>query len=298
MKLLTTSSQITCTCLLFSTMACVTSSPTINPTIEKFKEAPLTKTPGVETLCEDWAVITDGIYKYENNVWGADKELPYHQCLVKKSENGKTSYGWNWTWQGKAPNWVFAYPEIIVGWKPWGESQPTHPAYPIKVSNIKNLKISYDVNLEAEGSYNLAPEIWLVSSKPKSFPIEKPEQLITTEIMFWMDYSADATPAGSRIGNFEFDGKEYDLWHKDNHNNSGDSVSWAIFSLVSKEKQLSASIDVSGLLKKLIELGYDIDENEYVATVEFGTEVLGKTANSQSRGAVWVNEYEVSLESH
>ena len=41
----------------------------------------------VKELCNDWAVINDGKYKYENNVWGAHKNLPYKQCLLSKKES-------------------------------------------------------------------------------------------------------------------------------------------------------------------------------------------------------------------
>lgn len=256
--------------------------------------APGTQFEGVDSLCDDYAVIVDGIYKYENNTWGADSSLPYQQCLITKDENGTQKKGWTWSFRGKAPNWVFSYPEIIVGWKPWGETTPTDPAYPAQISQIAELKIDYDIELSAEGGYNVAPEIWLISEKPALIPMEKPERLITTEIMFWMDYSG-MVPAGSKVGTIELDGKTYDLWAKQDHSNSGDTVSWSIFSLVSHDKQLKGSIDVIGLINKLAENGYSINTAEYVATVEFGTETAGPSSSSSTRGTVWINDYSVTI---
>ncbi len=297
-KLLLTISSIFFSFLLFSNLSCETVDKKPSDFESPKESAPLVGEKGIKSQCDDWAVINDGIYKYENNVWGADKNLPYQQCLLERNKNGEINYGWSWRWRGKAPNWVFSYPEIIVGWKPWGESLPTHQGFPIKISEIKTLDLKYSVDLQAQGSYNLAPEIWLISRKPKSFPIKNPQNLITYEIMFWMDYSAGATPAGKKMSEFEFGGKHYDLWYKKDHNNSGDTVSWSILSLVSKTKQHTGSIDIQGLLKKLNELGYDIDENEYVANVEFGTEVHGISDNSKSHGFLWINNYDVVLESY
>ncbi len=245
--------------------------------------------------CEASAQVKNGIYTYDNNVWGADENLPWRQCILKKEEDGKTIYGWYWQWEGRAPNWVFSYPEIIVGWKPWGPQAPTHEAYPAKVKDIESLTITYDVSIDAYGQYNLAPEIWLISEKPESYPIEKPEQLITTEIMFWMDYTDSIQPAGSKVGELEFNGVSYDLWLREDHNNSGDTVSWTVYSLVSPKKQLSGTIDVIGLINTLAENGYDIDTEEYVATVEFGNEVMGISENSRCEGTTWVNDYSVDI---
>ncbi|MDA3901309.1 MAG: hypothetical protein PF637_12420 [Spirochaetes bacterium] len=255
--------------------------------------APGTSLKGVETLCDDWAVITDGIYKYENNTWGVNDSITYQQCLITNKKTKKR--GWTWTFSGKAPNWVYSYPEIIVGWKPWGQSVSTHKDYPVKLSDIKKLEIRYDVDLTATGSYNLAPEIWLIRDKPASIPMQKPETLISTEIMFWMDYSSDARPAGSKVGSFKFDGKEYDLWVKAGHNNSGDTVSWQIYSLVSKEKQLKGTIDVIGLIEALRKEGHKIDMSEYVSSVEFGNETIGPKVTSKATGTTWINNYEVEL---
>jgi len=255
--------------------------------------APGASLKDVEALCGDWAVITDGIYKYENNTWGVNSSIRYQQCLITNKKTKKR--GWTWTFSGKAPNWVYSYPEIIVGWKPWGQSTSTHKDYPVKLSDIKKLEIRYDVDLTTTGSYNLAPEIWLVREKPVSIPMQKPEALISTEIMFWMDYSIDARPAGTKKGSFKFDGKKYDLWVKADHNNSGDTVSWQIYTLVSKEKQLKGTIDVIGLVKALRKKGYKINMSEYVASVEFGNETIGPKSNSKATGTTWINKYEVEL---
>ncbi|MFW6365642.1 MAG: hypothetical protein ACOC2H_04095, partial [Spirochaetota bacterium] len=64
---------------------------------------------------------------------------------------------------------------------------------------------------------------------------------------------------------------------------------------VSPKKQLSGTIDVIGLINTLAESGYDIDTEEYVATVEFGNEVMGISENSRCEGTTWVNDYSVDI---
>ncbi len=258
-------------------------------------QAPGILEPGVTTYCDDWATLTQGQYKYENNVWGATPRYPYQQCLMTRDKNGQTQYGWTWHWQGKAPTWVFAYPEIIVGWKPWGESTPTTKEYPVTIDEIESLNIDYKVQIEASGDYNLAPEVWIMREKPTEFPMRRPQELITTEIMFWMDRTNDIRPAGQKVDQFSFGGLEYDLWLREDHNNSGNTVSWTVYSLVAREKQHEGHIDVIGLINKLIAMNYPIDTSQAIASIEFGNEAMGRTPRSETRGTTWVERFEVEL---
>lgn len=257
--------------------------------------APGTTEEGVTASCTDGAVIIDGIYKYMNNTWGVNEDITYQQCLIQKDENGTKKYGWTWTFSGKAPNWVYSYPEILVGWSPWGGGTATDPSYPVKISDISSLTMTFDVDMDINGSYNLAPEIWIISSKPASPTMEKPETLITTEIMFWMDYTSGTQPSGSVVGVIESGGKQYDLWFKDSHSNSGDEVSWKVYSLVCREKQNSGTINIIGIINTLNANGYAINTEEYIASVEFGNETFGPEETSSCSGTTWINSYSVDL---
>lgn len=239
--------------------------------------------------CEPYATVVTGAYRYENNMWGADKARGFtpRQCLLsREATGGGTEMGWTWDWAGHDRT-VFAYPQIIYGWKPWSGGRPTDPHFPLRVDRIKTLTLDYAVETTAEGSYNLAPEVWLTKDGGWS---ERPDPTrITTEIMFWMDSRGGATPAGHIVERPVIGGVTYELWKMDNIGNKGDGRGWTIYSFRAPTPQLSASIPLHELLAHMVAQGH-VAPDEHVASVEFGNEVMG------GRGTTWVRRFEIGVE--
>jgi hypothetical protein len=248
--------------------------------------APGKTAPGVTADCTIWSTHVEGPYKYENNQWGHHKAKgKFEQCLLKRTVDGRFEVGWTWNWPGFDPS-VFAYPQIMFGWKPWSGGKPSHPSFPLKVADARHLKLHYAVETQATGSYNLAPEIWLTSSNAWS---EKPNpKLITTEIMFWMDYAQAARPAGRVIERPKIDGVEYELWKADTIGDKGDGTGWVLYSFKSPRVQHQSSIAIDALLSHMVSAGH-VNPNEYVASVEFGNEVMGGS------GTTWVKRFEIEV---
>src|SRR5664279_297718 len=117
-------------------------------------------------MCSNGATVTDSPYRYENNQWGSGKAHGvFEQCLLERDgPGGGTERGWSWLWPGQDPS-VFAYPEIVFGWKPWTGGRSSDPRFPLKISAMQHLVIRYDVETNATGSYNLAPEVWLIRNR-------------------------------------------------------------------------------------------------------------------------------------
>jgi hypothetical protein len=248
--------------------------------------APANVGPGVTALCGAEAAHVDGPYKYENNQWGKKKAKgKFEQCLLKRTVEGRTEVGWTWNWPGHDPS-VFAYPEIIFGWKPWSGGKPSDSRFPLKVGDIQHLAMHYTVETEASGTYNLAPEIWLTRSGQWS--AEPNPRLITAEIMFWMDYKDGARPAGRVIDEPTIDGIKYELWKADNIGDMGDGKGWVLYSFKSPIIQHQGSISIHTLLRHMIEKQL-VRADEYVASVEFGNEVMGGT------GTTWVKRFQVEV---
>lgn len=242
---------------------------------------------GVSADCAAWASAIVGPYKYENNVWGIDKAHGFtpEQCLLRRTQDGHDEIGWTWNWPGNDPT-VFAYPQIMFGWKPWSGGTPSDPRFPLRISDMQSLSLDYEVETQAEGSYNLAPEIWLTHSGKWS---EKPDPtLITTEIMFWMDYRKDAVPAGKIVDQPVLGGVRYDLFRADNIGNRGDGRGWTLYSFRSPTRQLSGRIPIDELLRYMTGKGL-VSANDYVASVEFGNEVVGGS------GTTWVRRFAVNV---
>ena len=248
--------------------------------------APAKVGSGVTALCGAGATHVNESYKYENNQWGHKKAKgKFEQCLLKRTVEGRTEIGWTWNWPGVDPS-VFAYPEIIFGWKPWSGGKPSDPRFPLKVGDIQYLVMHYAVETEASGSYNLAPEIWLTRGGQWS---EEPNpRLITAEIMFWMDYKDTARPAGDVIDEPTIDGIQYELWKADNIGDMGNGKGWVLYSFKSPVIQHEGSISIHALLRHMIKKQF-VRADEYVASVEFGNEVMGGT------GTTWVKRFQVEV---
>ena len=241
---------------------------------------------GVIANCTPNARTTVGPYIYENNTWGSDKARDaFEQCLVERERDGRKEIGWTWNWPGFDPS-VYGYPEIIFGWKPWSGGASTHPRLPIKVTAVKEMTMRYEVETRATGAYNLAPEIWLTDSGEVS---EAPRPTaLTTEIMFWMDYKNGARPAGSVVDTPEIEGVKYELWRASNIGNRGDGKGWTLYSFKSPTPQHKGEIKIHALLAYMLSKNL-VSPQEYVASIEFGNEMMGGT------GTTWVRRFEIEV---
>lgn len=242
--------------------------------------------PSSESSCAAWSTYQDGPYKYENNVWGSKKaKAAFEQCLMRRKVGSGFEYGWRWNWPGY-DNTVFAYPQILFGWKPWSGGTPTDARFPLRVGDVQHLSIHYDVETEASGSYNLAPEVWIIEGSGAS--ADPDPKRITTEVMFWMDYVEGAIPAGTVIDTPTLDGVTYELYKQDSIGDKGDGTGWALLSFKSPKVQHRGTISVHTLLDHLVRKGL-VRPDEYVASVEFGNEVMGGS------GTTWVKRFEVEV---
>jgi hypothetical protein len=228
----------------------------------------------------------DGRYRYENNVWGSKKaQGKFKQCLLTRERDGKTEVGWSWDWPGFDAS-VFAYPEVVVGWKPWSGGATTDSHFPLRVSDVRTLTLEYEVETEVTGSYDLAPEIWLTDAGASLKPNP---QSITTEVMFWMDHTEGARPAGQLVDEPTLDHVKYELWREDSIGVDANGKGWRLLSFKSPKKQLEGRIDIAALLGYLVEKKL-ASPSDYVASVEFGNEVMGGS------GTTWIRRFDVKVE--
>jgi hypothetical protein len=277
------------TSIFFSTIFTFTAcaSAPESPPVAQVGSSRAALQPGdIEQDCQAWSMHHDGRYRYENNVWGSNKaQGKFRQCLLKRVRDGKTEAGWTWDWPGFDPS-VFAYPEVVVGWKPWSGGATTDPHFPLKVSGVQTLTLDYEVESEVTGSYDLAPEIWLTDA---SASIKPNPRSITTEVMFWMDNTEGARPAGEVIDSPTFGGIQYELWREEKIGVDANGKGWRLLSFKSPKKQLKGHIDIAALLRYLVEKQL-ASSNDYVASVEFGNEVMGGT------GTTWIRHFDLKVE--
>jgi hypothetical protein len=247
--------------------------------------APGADAPDVKAVCSSGATFEQAPYKYENNQWGSSKEHGrYEQCLLERTVAGRRELGWSWTWPGQDSS-VFAYPEIIFGWKPWTGGRSSDHRFPLKLSEMQHLAIQYEVETNATGNYNLAPEVWLISGRSGANTANP--ALITAEIMFWMEASGIARPAGVVVDQPEVAGIRYELWQLDHAGDNG-AGGWRLLSFKAPSVQRAGTLPVDELLRYLVKKGL-VGGEQYVASVEFGNEISGGT------GTTWVKKFAVDV---
>ncbi len=231
-----------------------------------------------ETHCGDWDELADSGLVYQNNVWGKGDIADYEQCLLARSVDGVVEYGWRWQWP-KETGHVKAYPQVIYGHKPWN-SASTASALPARIASIEELSIAYAVEMSAQGTYNLAYDIWLTSSNPPT------PDTITHEIMIWMDRTFEAQPRKYLAGQVVVDDITYDLYLRPNfHPASGAGY----IAFVSREPQLGGVVDVAAFLGYLVEHNH-VPADSYLASVELGNEVIDGT------GELWLQRFQVTTD--
>lgn len=230
-----------------------------------------------EEFCDDWGVLTAPGLLYENNVWGKGDISNYEQCLLKRSQNGTNQFGWRWFWP-KASGQVKAFPEVVFGYKPWHSSSTT-PLLPAPISTLANLTVSYDVELRAEGTYNLAFDIWVTSSIPPT------PDTITHEVMIWVAQTFEAQPRQYFVTQVWVDNKHYDLYL---HHAARSGTGADYIAFVSREPQFGGTLDLKQFIDYLVGEGH-IPVDNHLASVELGNEIVAGS------GELWFDQFQVTV---
>ena len=245
------------------------------------------ETANVETYCRDWAKLRNGGFVYENNVWnqGAIERENRVQCLLERVVDGEVQYGWRWQWPRGSGN-VKAYPEVIYGHKPWFTTSTT-ANLPRRISTINELSVTYDIEMQAQGRYNLAFDIWVTNSGRPT------PATITHEIMIWVgDRTRAWEPSpGYLAKRVAIGSAAYDLYvrpHAEWLNEHGaPQVAYIAFN--ARTARASGRIDVKEFLDYLTDNGH-LPADGYVASVELGNEIMSGT------GEVWLKSYDIRVD--
>ena len=255
---------------------------------ERTKEPPPISfdTTDVEVYCTDWVKLRNAGFVYENNVWnqGTIKRENRLQCLLKRVVDGRVQYGWRWQWP-RGSGSVKAYPEVIYGHKPWFASSTTRNL-PRPISAIDELFVTYDIEMQARGRYNLAFDIWVTNSGRPT------PSAITHEIMIWVGERTRAWEPypGYLAKRVTIGDVTYDLYIKPHaewlKEHGAPRVAYIVFN--SRTAQVSGRIDVKKFLDYLTNHGH-LPADGYIASVELGNEIMNGT------GELWLKSYRISV---
>lgn len=246
----------------------------------------LRKIPGTNVFASeaDFAstVIGDR-YRVLNNPWNKGATTGrYRQKIFVNEENGKPVIGWAWKWRDSSG--VATYPEVQVGTSPWnGQTGDKATDFPFEVGT-KGLIATYDISLEASGSYNMAFEFWTVAALPPS------KDTITHEVMIWIA-GERLGAAGDMVGKATIDGNTYSVFLRKNHGDaSGNNQNtWTIVSLLADKPILHGPLDVGHIIDHLLKNGL-LRAGLYVANLELGNEV------ERGSGTTIIRNYDVRVQ--
>ncbi len=244
---------------------------------QKDNNSPLTNNPtkNIDTVvCAVDNSLIFNEYKIINNCWGKGNITNFSQCIYLKENDGNYNIGFNWFWQSNINNNVKAYPEILFGFKPF-ESKSTTNKLPIKLSQNKKIIASFSsIAVNFNGKGNTAFDIWITSSASPN------QSNITREIMIWtQNYGQE--PGGSKIATVNIDNINFDFYKAD--------WNWTYLAFIIKDNINYQTINIHKFLEYLITNGY-ISSNEYLASVEFGNEII------EGYGNTTITNFKVTIE--
>jgi hypothetical protein len=167
-----------------------------------------------------------------------------------------TIYGWSWSWPN-VKRAVYGYPQIKVGSSPWAPEPKFDDRFPLPISRLEKLNVSFDVEINSSGNYNLATTMWLVS-KPN--PGLQPNQsIIAAEVMFWSFATAGQyDPAGRKYGEVMVAGETWEVWYDKNWSDpSGVNKSqWVHISFKAKNQAMPLNFFVMLFMRNLFLIVY------------------------------------------
>lgn len=215
-----------------------------------------------------------------NGAWNAGRLIDRQDYTVNSVFN-KTDLNdgmtFNWSFPKNTAPWpvIRAYPDLLFGAAPKGNSIDTTHTFPIKVSDIVDLDAAVDVSYRGDArGYNVSLDFYLTSVPNGG------KDTITNEVMIWL-HQGDFPPYGERVGAFEDGDFAASVW-KDPK--SGYTV------IAANDDWERGSIDLAKMLDKLVELGV-ISPDSYFSSIQLGSEVV------EGQGSLTINKFELNVKS-
>ena len=209
-----------------------------------------------------------------SNVWDHDGTVGFQCIFSDMSRVDHVSAFWLWAWPfRKHDDLPKSSVNITYGRTPW-QKMSTSPLLPIRLTNMKAMKIRYAISSKGVGKFVTAIKIYLTTASDPA------PQNIDTEIMIWLD-GRDAFPWAEREGDLQVDRQKFDLW-------AGKIESWKFLTIRLSNNAAADILDVRAILSALIQRKY-IRDVLYLTSVELGDEI------TQGPGYTIVSDFDVDI---
>ncbi|MCV3764245.1 GH12 family glycosyl hydrolase domain-containing protein [Rhizobium sp. TRM95796] len=224
-------------------------------------------------LARDWDAYRLGDREVSNNVWNKgdlQSGVDYRQTVTYDPSDLSRDITFAWNWPSSSDD-VLAYPELIVGYKPWDASlTPAQrpDSLSSRISDVKNFVLSHDITIDGQPrNFNVAYDLWLTDKELGG------SQTITTELMVWAHaYEFDIDPA-SVVGHYVNRGVDYTIVTYGDFQAGENDQTWRYIALIPDKDALRASIDMRDVLTELIGHGL-VKESDFVSGYEIGAEIV------------------------
>ncbi|MDB5524801.1 MAG: hypothetical protein JWM58_2564 [Rhizobium sp.] len=242
------------------------------------------------TFSDDWQQFTNGDYTVVNNVWnkgGRVNGVDYTQTVSFDDADLSRDLNFAWDWGGNAGQ-VLAYPEVVVGYKPW--DQAGTDVLSSRISDIRDFSLYHDLAIGGPDTdlFNVAYDLWLTDT-----PLGGIDS-ITTELMVWAHAGGiGAFNTEAHVGTYDHDGYKAEIYtYADFGGNSNpDAHAWRYIAFVPDEDHLEADIDMHDILMELVERGL-ISDLDFLTGYELGAEVTG------GKGSLDINQISHDLDTY
>ncbi|MBN2340815.1 MAG: hypothetical protein JXX29_12755 [Deltaproteobacteria bacterium] len=229
-----------------------------------------------ETLCDDYAVaVLDDGFAIHNNVWGYESSsfTGYSQCVFSDTVQSGV-FGWEWHLEGESQ--FPSYPRVGFGWNPWSLESSGPEVLPRQIQSLSSLAISFEKELQADGLYNTAFDVWVTA------PDEIYSDTIVGEIMVWLD--GTKTPSAQLMeDDIAIGAQSYNFYKNTTWND------FPYLAFVQTSGEWSGQIDLMPFVSYLV-ANEHLPADAYIAEVEFGNEIWS------GNGTMVVQNFSVAVE--
>jgi len=230
--------------------------------------------------CANWASVSRGPYRVENNTWGQGGLRGWRQCVglgLNPDMSAMAYFTWDWPESGPS---IKAYPAVIYGQKPTATS--TARTLPQPVHAFKAMRVDYSVHATHNGAGNIAFDLWLTNTRNAASFRSPP---ITHELMIWLGHWGGVVPEGPRVETAAIGGMMYDDHVAHPHAGGGTYIAFNPHT----PQVGPGSIDILLFLRHAQKQGY-LQGTEYLASIELGSEI------AFGRGELRIDHLDIQLQ--
>lgn len=242
----------------------------------------------LQAIYKDWSSYTIGDFRFSNNVWNKGvlvNGTDFSQSIAFDTLSPTTSATFLWDW-GTDRGHMVAYPEVIVGYKPWDDVGTD--IISSKVSDIREFTVSHDVSISGDVDlFNVSYDLWLTDAPTAG------EKSITTEVMLWTHSGKLANfHNAEHAGTYSQGNINAEIYTFENFGGSH-GIHWRYVAIIPDRTYNEGTFDFKSMLQKLVKLDL-VSADDYVNGYELGSEVRG------GRGQLTINsmshQFEASTE--